>query len=170
MVAPHSSLSMTSSTVINLDNFNVNTATARPLWQTKAMIHKAKFNEDKSLNGKVVIKVGGITLSPGSFYLATCISLHPSEAPEYQILSEFRSILSISAVGNDILDDLDFSLTNGTQEHMSAEAIAFTLKYRYNQCISQNDKDTLWDILIASVRSAEAAAIEAEHIAAADQR
>jgi hypothetical protein len=169
MVTPQTSLNLSSPTVFSLVNFNYNTALPRPLWQTKAQVHRAKFNEDKNLDGKVIVKIGGMTLSPGSFYLATCISLHPSEAPEYQISSEFRSILSISAVDTDIVDDLVLSLANLTEKPVSSEAIAFVLKYRYNQCVSQNDRDTLWKTLITSVSSVEVATGQIEG-ATADQR
>jgi hypothetical protein len=127
-----------------------------PRWQAMALIHRARFDAEKKLEGRVYLKVWGMAFSPAFNHIATCISLHPSEAPEYPISSDFRSIISISETGNGL--DLEFGLANGVPATVTAEAMAFTMKYLLNQCPSQRDKEALWANLVSAVQSNAATA------------
>jgi hypothetical protein len=127
-----------------------------PRWREIALIHRARFDAEKKLDGRIAVKVWGMAFSPGFNHIATCISFHPSEAPEYPISSDFRSIISISESGNGL--DLEFDLAKGVPVTVTAEAMAFTIKYVLDQCPSQKDKESLWLRLVGVVQSTAAAA------------
>jgi hypothetical protein len=118
--------------VFDVDNMD------SPRWQANALLHRARNNIERHLDEKIEFKTWGMAISPGAHYIATCISIHPSESPEYQISSDYRAIISMSR-GRDE-DDTKFSITGAIPGMITSEAVAFTMKYWIEQCTT--DKDT----------------------------
>jgi hypothetical protein len=121
-------MSMDSNSVVKLDlNWLSLSADQNPSWKKVVLRHRETFNTQHQLNGHVMVKNWGMAVSPLNDLMATCITLHPSQLPEYIIQADYRTTLSIHPLHARLAPAA--LVEKILRENLSAEIIAFSLKF-----------------------------------------
>ncbi|KAM0718276.1 hypothetical protein Q7P37_006608 [Cladosporium fusiforme] len=107
-----------------------------PNWQNAIQENKANFGAAYDLGSNVQERTWGIASSPLGDFVATCVSLLPSDTPAHVIQSEQRSIVSITMEYNNEEVPIPANGGRALPEDISAE----TLLYDLRQHASRNGK------------------------------
>ena len=103
-------------------------------WRQAMLQSKAAYGVQHSLEDHVNERTWGIATSPLGDYIATCFSLHPSDAIEYVISSEQECNVSITANGSKELDKILAAAGSLTcPQNVSAETVLFSAQQQHSE-------------------------------------
>ena len=95
-----------------------------PLWQAAINEERASYSAEHDIGGRVQERTWGIASSPLGDYVATCLSLHPSDSVAYTTQSEQQCVLSISTESG---DEIPLGRRSAL-DHISADVLFFSMQ------------------------------------------
>lgn len=150
----HLSTSMAPTTTLSLP-LDSNDSSEAPAWQDAIQKSREAFSNQHKLDGHVLARTWGIAASPSTEFVATAITLLPSDSVAHIIPSDMRTTVNIS---REVATEDDDKVLARSSSAVSSEIILFSLQ-RYLETRS-SDKETLLKKMLTDITPSELTATE----------
>ena len=142
-IVSHLSSSTTATTTLSIPLDEAEESVA-PAWQAKIVELKDAFSKQHDLGGHVQERTWGVAASPLGEYVATAITLLPSDSVAHVIPSDCRTVVNITQeVAFDDENVPLFGALADNAEHIASEVVLFSLQRYIEQRSEAIDPDAL---------------------------